>query len=101
MSWVIGALFGITSVTWPAFAVALLYWNASAPVGLAGMLSWPFFSTAGLLLVFGWPALASSPLSLPGLPAAKPTYAATSRASLPFTRFSGMMLPRRTCEIWL
>ena len=53
MSCVIGDWLGITSVTWPAFAFALLNVKASAPVGSAGMLSWPFCSTAGLLLVLG------------------------------------------------
>src|SRR3954453_18437691 len=101
MSWVIDALLGISSVTLPALAVAFPYWKASAPVGSAGMLGGPFFSTAVFLLGFGWPAAASSPLSLPALAAAKPTYAATSFASCPFTRLLGMMLPRRTWEIWL
>ena len=46
MSCVIGAWFGMLRVTLPAEAVALPYWNASAPVGFAGIVTAPFFSTA-------------------------------------------------------
>ena len=68
MSCPIGDLLGMSKVTLPALAAAVL--KANAVPSIAGMTSLPAFSTAGLLLTLAWPAAASSPWSLPGLPAA-------------------------------
>ena len=57
---------GISTVTAPALATALLVTYASCPVGLASIDSLPAFSTAGLPAPAGATAVANRPLSWPG-----------------------------------
>src|SRR3954452_22740241 len=83
-------LFGIWSVSLPAGALAWFVWNASWPFGSAGIESVP-----PLAVAVGPPpacgtAVASRPLSLPGLATTDATYAATLSASSPVTIFAGI-----------
>ena len=65
MLWSTPDMLGISTVTGPGSALALLVTYASWPVGLAGICSLPPFSTAGLPAPAACTALASSPVSLP------------------------------------
>src|SRR3954471_3637121 len=57
------------------------------------MVSLPPFATAGLEDCWAWTAVASSPVSLPGLETTEAREAATLRASWPRTRLGGMTPP--------